>query len=288
MNGFRTGILSAMLVGAALCSGEAAFAQAQPGQQPTAPAPAAKEKAPAATPPTLDSAPPVNAEEDAALKAFQDAPMSDLPKKEQMGEDFAQKYPQSRYRADVYSWLVQAYLRTGQVDKMESAGEKELALNPNDPQMLAAIGSALPRAMTASMSAVDKERRLAKAEEYCKKALDLLATFPKPAGMNDETFVGAKNSAMAMANSGLGLVAFRREKYADAIPYLEQSVKLQQPPDTVDLFVLGVCNQKTSHYDDASALFARCAAVPGGLQGTCKSAAEEAKKLAATQLSVPK
>src|SRR5437899_12918997 len=73
---------------------------AQASQQP-APTlnPEKKQEKPAeVTPLTLDSpAPPVNAEEDAAIKAFRAAPLSDMAKKDQLGEDFLQIYPGSRY-----------------------------------------------------------------------------------------------------------------------------------------------------------------------------------------------
>ena len=56
---------------------------------------------PQAAPLTLESAPPpVSAEEDAAFKAFNDVPNDDPAKKDQVGEEFLQKYPQSRYRGE--------------------------------------------------------------------------------------------------------------------------------------------------------------------------------------------
>jgi tetratricopeptide (TPR) repeat protein len=237
----------------------------------------------------MDAAPPpVSAEEDAAIKAYRDAPPADLPKKLKMGEDFLQKYPQSRYRAEVYSWQVKGYMATGQIDKMEQDGEKELAIAPNDPQTMAILGSTLPRSMSGDMTAEQKDKLLAQAEGYSKKALELVTTLPKPDNLTDEQFAKAKNQITAMAYSGLGLVAFRRSKYAEAIPNLEQAVKLDPNPDPVNYFLLGVCNEKASHFDDAIAAFTKCAAIPSSLAATCKTGIEEAKKLGATQLSSPK
>ena len=288
----RNEIGSVLLVALALLTATGAFAQSQgtpPQQPPTQGQDAGQPKpgAPQAAPLTLDSAPPpVSAEEDAAIKAFRDVPVSEMEKKEQAGEDFVKKYPKSRYDAEVYSWLVKGYLNTGQVDKMEAAGDKELVLVPDDAQTLAIIGSTLPRAMNANTP--DPEKRLAKAEQYCQKALDLMPALVKPANVSDEDFQKAKNQAAALAYSGLGLVAFRRGKFADAIPHFEQSVKVDPSPDPVNYYLLGICQQKTSHFDDAVAAFTKCAAIPGGLQATCKNNIDEAKKLAATQLSAPK
>jgi len=253
--------------------------QQQPSTNPSKPADV--------TPLTLDNAPPpVSAEEDAAIKAFRDTPVSDVAKKDQAGEDFVQKYPQSRYRSEVYVWLVRGYLAQGQVDKMEAAGEKELALNPDDPQTLAIVGSTLPRAMNSSTP--NPQQRLDKAEQYCKKALDLLPALPKPADLSDENFLKAKDQTSAMAYGGLGIIAVRRQKFAEAIPNFEQAIKLDATPDPVNFYLLGIANQKTSHFDEAVAAFNKCAAIPSGMQNTCKTSAEEAKKLGATQLSAPK
>jgi tetratricopeptide (TPR) repeat protein len=236
---------------------------------------------------TLENAPPpVNAEEDAAIKTFRDAPLSDVAAKNKLGEEFLAKYPQSRYRSEIYSWLVKAYLATDQVDKLEAAADKEIALNPNDAQTMAIVGYALPRKMNSATP--DPEKRLDKAEECSKKALELLPTLPKPDALSEQDFLKAKDQTSALAYSGLGLVAIRRQKYGEAIPNFEQAVKLDPVPDPVNYYLLGLANEKTSHFEDAVAAYTKCSAIPGGLQTTCKSSADEAKKLSATQLQVPK
>ena len=280
-------IATIIFVGGILLSGARISAQ---GTQQAAPTlnPEKKQDKPAeVTPLTLDNAPPpVNAEEDAAIQAFRAAPITDMAKKDQLGEEFLQKYPQSRYRPEVYSLLVRGYLSLNQVDKMEVAGDKEIEMNPNDAQTLAIVGSTLPRVMGASTP--EPQKRLDKAEQYSKKALEVLPTLVKPAELSDTDFLKAKDQTSALAYSGLGLVAFRRQKFAEAIPNFEQAVKLDPLPDPVNLYLLGISNEKTSHFDDAVSAFTKCAAVPGALQATCKTGADEAKKMATTQLSAPK
>ncbi len=268
-------IATMIFVGGILLSGARISAQ---GTQQAAPTlnPEKKQDKPAeVTPLTLDNAPPpVNAEEDAAIQAFRAAPITDMTKKDQLGEEFLQKYPQSRYRPEVYSLLVRGYLSLNQVDKMEVVGDKEIELNPNDAQTLAIVGSTLPRVMGASTP--EPQKRL------------VLPTLVKPAELSDTDFLKAKDQTSALAYSGLGLVAFRRQKFAEAIPNFEQAVKLDPLPDPVNLYLLGISNEKTSHFDDAVSAFTKCAAVPGALQATCKTGADEAKKMATTQLSAPK
>jgi len=237
---------------------------------------------------TLDdpNAAPVNAEEDAAFKALSDVPPTDQAKRIEIGEAFLQKYPNSRYRSPVYGTLVMAYVQSGQVEKMEQVADKEIALNPNDVQVLAVVGQTLPRAMNSKTPNPDKV--LAKAEESSRKAIELTPTIPKPATVSDDAFSTAKNQTLAMAHGGLGLVYIRRGKFSEAIPELNQSVTIDPTPDPVNYYLLGMANAKTSHFDDSVAAYNKCAATAGAMQETCKKGAEEAKKLAATQLSAPK
>ncbi len=240
---------------------------------------------------TLDtpSAAPALSEEDTAVKALQampDASTANMQLKLQAAEGFLQKYPQSHYRSTVYAFLTVGYLQVGQADKAVEFGDKEIELNPNDVQTMAIVSQTIPRSI--NPSAPDALKKLDKAEMYGKKAVEVLPTIAKPEGMTDEVFASAKNQTLAMAHGGLGLVNWRRGKFADAIPELEQSVKLDPIPDPVNWYILGVANQNTSHFDDAAAAFGKCALIPGKLQDTCKSKSDEAKKLAATKLSVPK
>jgi tetratricopeptide (TPR) repeat protein len=275
-----------VLAAGVLLYGTRTSAQATQQSAPTLNPEKKQDKPADVAPLTLDAPPPVNAEEDAAMKAFRAAPITDMSKKDQLGEEFVQKYPQSRYRGEVYSILVRGYLSLNQVDKMETMGDKEIELNPNDAQTLAIMGSTLPRVMNASTP--DPVKRLDKAEQYSKRALEILPALAKPEELSDAEFLKAKDQTSALAYSGLGIVAIRRSRFAEAIPNFEQAIKLDPTPDPVNFYLLGLSNEKTSHFDDAFTAFTKCAAVPGALQTTCKAGADEAKKLGTTQLSAPK
>lgn len=246
---------------------------------------------PAATALSLDtpSAPPASSEEDNALKVIQAMPegsATNLQAKIDATEGFLQKYPQSRYRSMVYTFLTVGYVQVGKADKGMEYGDRELELNPNDVATMAIISQTIPRVI--NPTAPDAAKRLEKAETLGKRAVEIVPTLPKPDGMTEEVFASTKNQTLAMAHGGLGLIDWRRGKYADAIPELEQSVKLDTMADPVNWLILGVVNQNTSHFDAAAAAYTHCATIAGTLQNTCKTKAEEAKKLAATKLSAPK
>src|SRR6266849_1952416 len=278
------GLLTCM-IGVAVSQGS----QSGQGSQSQAPAQQTdKPKTPEVTPLTLDAPAPASSEEDAAYKAFAAVIQNDAAKKIELGESFIQKYPESRYKSQVYGALTFAYVQVGNMQKMQEVGEKEIALAPNDVSTLALLAQTLPRSMHGSPATPENVQALAKAEQYSKQAIEIAPTLPKPENLTDEAFASARNQALAMAHSGLGLVFVRRGKNAEAIPELEQAIKIDPDPDPVNYYLLGMANKITSHFDDALAALNKCATMTGPLQGTCKSQAEDAKKLGATQLSAPK
>jgi len=251
----------------------------------------AQQQKPETTTLSLDTpaTPPASSEEDTALKALQAMPEGSAPNlqaKLDAAEAFLQKYPQSRYRSMAYGFLTIGYVQIGKSDKAIEYGDKELELNPNDVATMAVLSQTIPRVV--SMSAPDGPKKLDKAEVLGKRAVEVVPTLPKPEGMTDEVFASTKNQTLAMAHGGLGLVAWRRSKFADAIPELEASVKLDTVADPVNWLILGIVNQNTSHFDAAAAAYGHCASITSALQSTCKTKSEEAKKLATTQLSAPK
>ncbi len=281
-------VTAAGLLAGASGSAAAVLLYDQAGQSQPPPQQGDKSKTPDVTPLTLDAPAPVNAEEDAAYKVFQAVNQNDSAKKIELGEAFLQKYPESRYKSPVYGALTYAYLQAGNTQKMQEYGEKEIAIAPNDVSTLALLGQTLPRGLHGSPTTPEAVQILAKAEQYSKQAIEITPTLQKPENLTDEAFTSAKNQTLAMAHSGLGLVYVRRGKNAEAIPELEQAVKIDPNPDPVNYYLLGMANKITSHFDDAIAAFNKCSAMAGPLQGTCKAQGEDAKKLGATQLSAPK
>jgi len=221
--------------------------------------------------------PPVAGEEKAfkAFKSFQAIPNSDAAKKIQSGESFIQKFPTSDYRSYVYATLTVNYFSTNQPDKAIAAGAKSLELNPNDIYTMGVLSQALARLYNPSQP---DATRLDKAEQYGKKAVELAPTLKKPDTASQEAFDASKETALAMAHSGLGLVDIRKGNAAGAIQELDLATKLGHDRDPANLYLLGFANEGAGHFTEAAAAFHRCAAVGGNMQDTCKKAEGEAQK----------
>ena len=213
-----------------------------------------------------------------AFKSFQALPNTDMAHKTQAGEDFIKKYPSTSYTSYVYGFLTIAYIQTGALDKATDAGDKDLQLNPHDVHTMAALSQALARLYRPGTP--NGEAQLAKADDYGKRAIAMVPTLTKPEGVDDAKFEASKNSVLAMAYSGTGLVLLHKQDYAGAVPLLEKAIELGDNSDSTNYYLLGVASLNSNQAQKAAAAFEKCAAVQGNLQQTCSAGLAEAKQRA--------
>src|SRR5579864_9254625 len=121
---------------------QADITRAQYGSAPSpSPAPTPAQNAPA----PKETAKPqkVNKAEEAAYKAVLAAQGGDPAMQIQVGEEFITKFPMSRYAAGVYGMLTGSYYATGNTDKMFETGDKALAADPDNVDVLALLAMAI-------------------------------------------------------------------------------------------------------------------------------------------------
>jgi tetratricopeptide (TPR) repeat protein len=241
---------------------------------------------PASNPTPAPAKPLISKEEEAAYKAFYTARSAEPARLIFLGEEFITKYPASLYISGIYSALVGAYLQTNQTPKMLDMGAKALAANPNDIDVLPILAWAIPRQVTGRTP--DGPQQLQKAGGYARRAIELINTMVKPAGMDDASFAKAKNDKLSMAHGGLGVIAVKTGKYADAIAPLTAAVQLAAAPDMVDYWLLGTSNLETNHFTAAVETFGKCAVNGSPMAAQCKAGIEDAKTRGKTQLEAPK
>jgi tetratricopeptide (TPR) repeat protein len=212
-----------------------------------------------------------------AFKVFQAIPDSAFDKKVKAGDDFIRKFSTSPYLPYVYSILTVTYIQNGQPQKGFQAGERALALQPNDVHTMVNLAQAMARLYNPSEP--DAAQKLDKAEQYARKAIEISPTLRKPDAATDQEFAAQNDKNLAMAHSTLGLIDIRRAKYAEAVPELQEAVRLDAAGDPTNLYLLGVANQNSSHFAEALDAFNKCAATAAAnLQPACREGAAQAEK----------
>jgi tetratricopeptide (TPR) repeat protein len=227
-------------------------------------------------------APQLNPAEEADYKAYYDAGPQATDTRIQLGNDFIQKYPTSRYVESVYSGLVQAYYAKQDWKNFYADADKALALNADDVGVLTIVGWVIPHNFNPSDP--DAQANLDKAERYEKRAIEVLGAMAKPANLTDDQFATSKAAGLSEAHSALGLVYFRKQEPADSASELQQATQAAASPDQTDYFVLGIDLNNLKRFPEAVDAFNRCSQIMGSLQDRCKQYADNAKK----QASQPK
>jgi tetratricopeptide (TPR) repeat protein len=205
--------------------------------------------------------------EDAAFQNFISLSPEAPNQQVQQGEAFLQKYPQSRYNSVVYSRLTEAYYNKQDMDKMFAAGDKALALNPDEYTVMILIGWVTPH--NYDPNATDAQVRLDKAERYCKRGDELLQTIQKPANLTDQQFETARNETLSQGHSCLGIIYFREKKFPEATAELQLAVKVGPKPNPTDYFVLGMSLGQQQKFTESAAAFDQCGALSSALHQHC-------------------
>jgi tetratricopeptide (TPR) repeat protein len=257
----------------------AQYQQAAPPANPGSQSQPAQQTQKGTQPAAAAAAPKADPEEEAAYKAFNDTKPDDADKRIQLGEAYVQKYPNGKYDALVYSGLTVAAYGKLDLPKMYAYADKALALNPDDVNVLVLVGWIIPRKYDPNDLAA--ESQLDKGEKYEKHALEVLATLPKPANLTEEQFAKVKAQGESQAHSGLGLIYYRRQKYAESVEELKKATTDPTNLDPVDFYIMGMDLSQLKRFSESADAFAKCAAIPGGVQDRCKQMGADAKKQAA-------
>jgi len=201
---------------------------------------------------------------------------TDNDKKIQLGTAFLQKYPNSTYAEPVYNQLVNAYNVKQDWPDLFAAGDKAIAIDPDDVDVLALEGWVLSRLYKATDP--DAQAKLDKSEKYEKHVIEIVPGMVKPAGSTEDDFAKAKTEKLSEAHSALGVDFFRAEDFDNASKELQLATQGNPSPDQTDFYVLGVVDVQLKHFSDAVDAFQKCSQLTGGLAAPCKDQMDEAKK----------
>jgi tetratricopeptide (TPR) repeat protein len=197
-------------------------------------------------------------------------------------DQFLTTYPQSPYRANVLVAGAEAYRMMNNFEKAIEYGDQALASDPRNAVALLLVADALSEGSQPTQA--DYGERLAKAEDYSRRALEAIPTLFTPerrmAEPSPEEFDLREDFFEAMAHATLGYVHFRR----DELPAAEQELKLatelnQFQPNAVDFDRLGLVQVKLKKLDAARDSFHRCVEVGGPAADTCARRLEMMDKM---------
>lgn len=170
---------------------------------------------------------------------------------EKAADDFAAKFSDSELRVLLYRGTMRAYQTANNADKMQEAGHKVLALDPNDPEAL--IGVAEVMAERTRDTDIDKDQRLAEASKMAQHSLETIDTdISVPAGTPQEKVDAYKSGLRSTAYSIIGTLQFNQEKYPDAEASFRKSIDaFPSQPDPVVVLRLALALDKQGRYPDA-------------------------------------
>ena len=231
--------------------------------QETPATPPATAAAPAAPPES--ASPPVrqpkakSQEEFAAYLKFMREPKPD--EQIRLIEDFLLQYKDSELKEFAFQSATQAYQSKNDFTRVLTYGELTLAENENNLVALLVLASAIPE--RTGKNDADRDEKLAEAEQYGKRALDLLLKLPQPANLTPGQWEQTKREAASTSHAALGMTNLIREDFEKAESELKLAADLASQPDPVTFYRLGLAYSFQKKFDLALDALERAAGVGG-------------------------
>lgn len=142
------------------------------------------------------------------------------------------------------------YQQKGDHDNSLIYAERALEADPKSYQAMLMLGSGY--ATRTREHDLDKEDKLAKAEGYAKKALEMLKTAEKPRpDLTDEQWAAGKKQMAAQAYEILGTSAVVRKKFDVAIAEYKNAIAADDPPDATTLVRLAAAYNQAGQPEEA-------------------------------------
>ena len=184
------------------------------------------------------------------------------------GVAFIATYPKSEAVGLAAYMTMLSYQQLNDFESMLLYGDMVLEHNPAPGVMagtLISLAGAIPT-RTREFD-LDKEEKLAKAEDYAKRAMGLIPTLAKmDPNMSDDEWLVTRKEFMSQCHEALGGVALKREDFSAAEASFRQSLALSAQPLPFTLYNLAMVLSKQGKNDEAAAEAQKCSDA-GGFQG---------------------
>jgi tetratricopeptide (TPR) repeat protein len=194
-----------------------------------------------------------------ALKAWQAATNPD--ERIKAIENVLTNFADTEFKIVLLQDAMQLEQRKGDFAQVVFYGERVLEADPKNAFALVTLAGETAR-HTREFD-LDKEEKLAKADNYAKAALDAAKDAPKPRpDITDAQWEGAKKDLQAQAYEALGQTALLRKKYDDSIADYKQALAVQATPDPATWVRLGQAYIDSGKFDEATDAFDKAINTP--------------------------
>jgi hypothetical protein len=179
----------------------------------------------------------------------------DPTRKAEMLEAYVAAFPDSQYRTSAEGMIAAAYQQMQNFAKMQATAQKVLERDPENLGMLILLSDFWS----------ERGEQLDKAEEYSKKALEVLGKVQKPEQLTDEQWAQQKGLQQGLANSILGQVYIHKNRNADAVTVFRAAAPLLKVDPTTyarNQYRLGFALLNLNRVAEARAALADAASLP--------------------------
>ena len=169
-----------------------------------------------------------------------------------------------------------SYQQKNDFEMMLLYGESTLEINPTNIDTLLSLGYAIPT-RTGEFD-LDKEEKLAKAEDFAKRALLAIPTLENTnEDVTPEAWLVAKKNYMSQAHDSLGLVAMQRKDYATAEGSFRQSLQVASEQGATTFYHLARTLRELDKNDEAMEMIDKAIAAGGVMTGSGQDLAKVVK-----------
>ena len=191
---------------------------------------------------------PKSQEEAAALQAL--FAMTDPDARIAGADELIKKFKNTDFKDMVLYAATRSYRAKNDFVNMMIYGERTLDVNADHVPTLVELAYVIP--MRTREFDLDKDEKLAKSDDYAKRALRLIPTMAKlnPATL-DEEWLLIKKDLMSQVHESLGSVAMLRKDFAGAEESFRTAIEVADEPTGVKFFRLAQSLMRQGRYDEA-------------------------------------
>jgi len=190
---------------------------------------------------------------------------------------FLADFPDTDFKEFGNYMLMLSYQQANDFENMLLYGERTLEQNPDNVGTLLQLAFAIPT-RTREFD-LDKNEKLAKAEDFGKKALSLIPNMVKmDPNMTDEAWLMTKKDFMSQGNESLGMIALKRKDFPLAEEMLKKALTLAGEQSGPTFYYLAESLHGQGKKDEAMGVIEKSIAAGGLPMGDGTNLADDLKQ----------